>query len=106
MRHGVAMALGSGGSRTTDVTIRPVDGGFIVEWVEIREREVPPGYFGAQEESWKSHGQKMKVPVTKQAVREKLEAALQLMETIVKKHVERIKTGGDDDEGVDPLSFA
>ncbi len=103
MRHGIAAVFGEG-SRSTDVTIRPVDGGFIVEWVEIREREIPPGALGAHEESWKTQGRKMKVPIMKQAVREKLEAALTLMETIVKKHVERLSKG-DEDDVVDPLSF-
>lgn len=103
MRSGMA-SLYEGGSHTTDVTIRPVDGGFIVEWFELRERELPPSRLEAPGESWKSEGRKRKVPVTKQAVREKLSAALELMETIVKKHVERLKKG--DDEGVDPLEFA
>ncbi len=103
MRHGIA-SLYEGAFRSTDVTIRPVDGGFIVEWAEIRERELPPSRLETPGESWKSDGRKMKVPVMKQAVREKLSAALELMETIVKKHVERLKKG--DDEGIEPLEFA
>ncbi len=58
MRQGIVAALG-GEFRTTDVTIRPVDGGFIVEWTEVREREIPPGALGTQEESWKMQGRKM-----------------------------------------------
>ncbi len=97
MRQGEVYLQGQPEERrpTTDVTIRAVDGGFILEWVEIKEREMPPGYLGPQQGLGKAQGPKVKIPVHKQAVREKLSDALKLVESILKRNAEIIRKGGD-----------
>lgn len=92
--------FGGSGARSTAVTIHPVDGGFIVEWIEMQSRSLPPL---PHEESWRSQNQKIRVPFVKQAVREKLDSALKLMESIVRAHVEKIRKGGGAEEEADPF---
>lgn len=81
---------------TTDVTVRAVDGGFLMEWVEMKEREMPPGYLGPQQGLGKAQDHKMKMPVNKQAVREKLSDALKLVESVLKHNAEILRKGGDE----------
>ena len=105
--HGRVSAYGLGRSQSSSaVTIRPVDGGFIVEWVELKERTVPGHMLGSTEESWKHGDRKVKIPIMRQAVREKLEAALELVEKVVKGNIELLKKGGDEDLDVDLSELA
>lgn len=96
---------GGCGTDIAEVTIKPVDGGFIVEWTEIVSKKIPAAMLRQQgqpeDEAWKvgkdAKPQMVKVPLHKQAVREKLEEALKLVSEVVQKNVKRLEKGESDE---------
>jgi len=88
-----------------EVTILPVDGGFIVAWNDLKKHEVPLRALSHQE-SWQNEKRTVLVAHVKQAVRENLGDALQLVEKIIKRNVERLNKGDQEGDIVDPLELA